>query len=75
MCSERMRLLTDYREATHVYAESVRYLTEPALTEIQGDAELLRRACRRAWENAERTRVALIRHEECRFCRRMRLAS
>lgn len=63
-----MRLLIDYREATHKYAESVRDLTESAALVLGDDVELLRRACWKAWEQAERARVALVRHEGNHFC-------
>lgn len=68
MCSERMRLLIDYRDATHEYAESVRDLTETFAFEFTDDVELLRRASRKAWEKAEWARVALARHEGSHFC-------
>jgi hypothetical protein len=74
MCSERMHLLVDYQDATHIYADSVRYLTESVAPGLE-DPDALRRACRQAWENAEKTRAALVRHKGCEFCRRMRLAS
>lgn len=68
MCSERMRLYIDYRDATQRYAESVRDLTDTFSSELNDDVELLRRACRKAWEKAEGTRVALARHEGSHYC-------
>lgn len=50
------------------YAESVRDLTESAALVLGHDVELLRRACWKAWEQAERARVALVRHEGNHFC-------
>ena len=68
MCSERMRLLIDYRDATHKYAESVRHLTELVRLDLNDDLEMVRRACRGAWQKAEEARVALVRHEGSHFC-------
>lgn len=68
MCSERMRLLLDYRDATHSYADSVNHLTELAGLGMNDDLEVLRRACRSTWQKAEEARVALVRHEGSHFC-------
>lgn len=68
MCPERMKLLIDYRDATHRYAESVRDLAELVGLELNDDMEMVRRACRGAWQKAEEARVALVRHEGSHFC-------
>ena len=68
VCKERLRLIVEYRNATGQYAKSVSDLAELITAEGNPDTEPLRRACREAWENAERARVALAFHEGRHFC-------
>ena len=70
MCSERLRLIVDYRDTTRTYADSVRILTDLVGLSVESDAELLRRACKRAWDAAERARMSLFRHEADHGCDR-----
>ena len=67
LCSERIRLLTAYRDATNQYARSVHDLFEGVTLE-QGDASLLRIRCAQFWEHAEQARVSLGLHEAKHFC-------
>lgn len=70
MCTERLRLIADYRDTTRTYADSVRAFTDLVGLGVESDAELLRRTCRFAWEVAERARLALSRHEVNHGCDR-----
>jgi hypothetical protein len=70
MCVERFRLVTDYRETTRIYADSVREMTDLVGLGLEVEVELLRRACRMAWEAAEKARIALYRHEANHGCDR-----
>lgn len=75
MCSERLRLISDYRETTRTYADSVREMTDLVGLGIETEVSLLRRACRIAWEAAEGARLALYRHEANHGCDRKDLSS
>ena len=70
MCSERLRLVTDYRETSRVYADSVRKMSDLAGLGIESEVDLLRRACKVAWEATERARLDLFRHEANHGCDR-----
>lgn len=65
-----MRLLIDYRNACHKYAESVHDLTESVALGFDAEINALRRACRTTWENVERARLALAHHEANHGCDR-----
>lgn len=69
-CPVRLRLVTDYRETTRVYSEQVRKLTDLIGLGVESEVLLLRRACRNAWDAAEKSRIALARHEADHFCDR-----
>ena len=73
MCVERFRLVTDYRETTRIYADSVREMTDLVGLGLEVEVELLRRACRMALEAAEKARIALYRHEANHGCDRRAL--
>lgn len=70
MCSERRALLSDYSETARVYADSVRKMTELLGLSLGSEVDLLRRNCRSSWEAAERSRLALSRHEANHGCDR-----
>lgn len=70
ICSERQRLLIDYRDATHRYSEAVCKLVEMIGLELTADFDLLRRNCRSELDAAEQARLALHRHEANHFCDR-----
>ena len=64
MCQERIRLVADYRETTHTYADFVRKMTDLVGLGIETEVDLLRRSCKMSWEAAaEKARLALFRHE------------
>lgn len=71
MCQERLRLVTDYRESTLAYADSVRKMTEFVGLGLESEVYLLRRSCKAAWEAAEQARLALFRHEADHGCDRV----
>ena len=68
VCQERARLLGEYKLAVRSYSESVAKFVDLARVGYNNDVELLRRACRNAWDTAEKARVALSRHEGNHFC-------
>ena len=70
MCSERCVLLSGYSEAAGSYADSVSKMTDYAGLGIESEFNVLRRACRSAWEAAEGARLALYRHEANHGCDR-----
>jgi hypothetical protein len=70
MCPERIRLVADYRETTRTYADFVRKMTDLVGLGIESEVELLQRSCRLAWEAAEKSRLALFRHEANHSCNR-----
>lgn len=70
ICQERLRLLRDHSDRASVYADWVRQL---ANTAISGQEERLgetRRQCHAAWEETEKSRLALYRHEADHRCDR-----
>jgi hypothetical protein len=70
MCQERIRLVADYRETTRTYADFVRKMTDLVGLGIESEVDLLQRSCKLAWEAAEKSRVALFRHEANHSCNR-----
>ena len=70
MCSERLRLTMNYSDATEVYAQSVRKMADHMGFGHQNEVEVLRRACRAAWDATEKGRLALARHEANHGCDR-----
>jgi hypothetical protein len=75
LCPERLRLVTDYRETTRAYADSVRKMTDLVGLGIESEVDLLRRTCRVAWDATEQARLALFRHEANHGCDRTDFAS
>lgn len=70
ICPERQRLLVVYGDTVRTYYEAARTLVETLNVAMGADVDLLRRTCRRAWEQAEQARIALNRHEANHFCDR-----
>lgn len=70
LCQERARLLIDYRNAVHEYSERVHDLVEAIGLEINAPEDPLRRKIREAWDAAEKSRLALARHEANHSCDR-----
>lgn len=70
MCSERQVLLSSYSSAARSYADSVCKMTELVDLGLASKVEVLRRACRSAWDVAESARLALSRHEANHGCDR-----
>jgi hypothetical protein len=68
-------LIRDYRETTRIYADLVSDMTDLVGCGIESEVELLRRACRSAWEAVERARLSLSRHEVDHSCNRSDLRS
>jgi hypothetical protein len=75
MCQERIRLVTEYRETTRTYADFVRKMTDLVGLGIETEVDLLRRSCKLAWETAEKSRLALYRHEANHGCDRRDFAA
>lgn len=70
LCRERARLVVNYRDTTHKYAEAVRKMTDLVGLGLESEVDVLRRSCRLAWDVAERARIALYRHEADHSCAR-----
>lgn len=70
ICPERLRLFSDYRETARNYSEQVRKMADLLHAGASCEIDVLRRACRVAWETAERARLALACHEANHFCDR-----
>lgn len=70
MCVERLRLFNDYRDATRTYSDSVSKMTDLVGLGLGTEVNVLRGACRGAWEATEKARVALSRHEADHCCDR-----
>jgi len=71
ICPERLCLVADYRETTRNYSDQVRKLADLLHAGAACEIDVLRRACRTAWELAEKARLALARHEANHFCDRI----
>ncbi len=70
-CQERLQLLGAYREAVKTYSDAVNKLADLAGTGLLSEFEVLRRACRTAWEGTEKARLTLFRHEADHCCDRV----
>jgi len=70
VCRERSRLLNVYRETAVKYADAVREMANLAGTGLHSEVTVLRRACRTAWDQAEKVRMSLFRHEADHQCDR-----
>jgi hypothetical protein len=70
ICQERLRLLREYSDAASGYSTSVRELAEFVTSGQEVRANDARRMCRTAWDEAEKSRLALYRHEADHNCSR-----
>jgi hypothetical protein len=68
ICQERARLLRKYSDAVGSYAGSVREMAELVLLGEEVRAGETRRLSRTAWDLAEKSRLALYRHEADHGC-------
>jgi hypothetical protein len=65
---ERHRLLREYSDAASEYATGVREMADLVISGEEVRANEARRGCRTAWDKAEKTRLALYRHEADHNC-------
>lgn len=70
ICEERLRLLREYSDAATGYSASVREMAAFVNAGEEVRANEARRICRTAWDEAERSRLALYRHEADHNCSR-----
>ena len=70
ICRERRRLLLAFSETACVYAANVREMADLAGAGLHSEVDVLRRRCRVGWENLEKARLALFRHEADHQCDR-----
>jgi hypothetical protein len=70
ICRERAHLLRTYAGAAHAYASSVGDMAEFVMSGQEVRANEARRLCRAAWDDAEKSRLALYRHEADHNCAR-----
>jgi hypothetical protein len=70
ICAVRLSLVLEYRDTTRVYSEEVRQMTELLGLGLESEVAVVRRACRTAWETAEKARLAVSRHEADHCCDR-----
>ena len=70
ICEERLRLLREYSDAASGYSASVREMAAFVTSGEEVRANEARRTCRAAWDEAERSRLALYRHEADHNCAR-----
>jgi hypothetical protein len=70
ICEERLRLLREYSDAASGYSASVREMSAFVTSGEEVRANEARRTCRVAWDEAERSRLALYRHEADHNCAR-----
>jgi len=68
ICQERVRLLRSYSDAVSDYANSVREMADFVISGEEVLANQTRRICRTAWDEAEKSRLALYRHEADHNC-------
>jgi len=71
ICQERARLLGKYSDAVSYYAQGVRDMAGLVLANEEVRANEARRRCRTAWDEAEKSRLALYRHEADHGCVRL----
>ena len=70
ICEERLRLLREYSDAASGYSRSVREMAAFVTSGEEVRANDARRRCRTAWDEAEKSRLALYRHEADHNCAR-----
>ena len=68
ICQERAQLLRKYADAVSQYASSVREMADLAMSGEELRANQARRLCRTGWDDAEKSRLALYRHEADHSC-------
>jgi hypothetical protein len=71
ICEERASLLRKYSDAVTGYSTSVREMAALVTSGEEVRANEARRICRTGWENAEKARLALYRHEADHGCSRI----
>jgi hypothetical protein len=71
ICEERASLLRKYSDAVSGYSTSVREMAAFVTSGEEVRANEARRVCRTAWEDAEKSRLALYRHEADHGCSRI----
>lgn len=70
ICEVRVRLLREYSEAASSYSIIVQEMAALVTSGEEVRANEARRSCRTAWDEAERSRLALYRHEADHNCSR-----
>jgi hypothetical protein len=70
ICQERAQLLRKYADAVNHYATCVREMADLAMSGEEVRANQWRRLCRTGWDDAEKSRLALYRHEADHSCAR-----
>lgn len=70
ICEERAILLRGYAAAARTYADRVETLANLIASGSDPGVGDARRNCRRAWEEVEKSRLALYRHEADHQCDR-----
>jgi hypothetical protein len=70
ICEERARLLREYSDAAGVHANRVRELAELVVSGHDQKIGSARLSCRTAWDETEKSRLALYRHEADHECDR-----
>lgn len=70
VCQERARLLRGYADAAKTYADRVQEVSELVTSGREQGLSLVRLHCRAAWEETEKSRLALYRHEADHQCDR-----
>jgi hypothetical protein len=68
ICRERAGLLREFSDAASEYAKVVREMAALVMSGQAVPANDARRTCRTAWERAEKSRLALYRHEVDHNC-------
>ena len=68
ICQERARLLRKYSDAVSDYAKSVQEMANFIMSGEEVRANGARRICRTGWDEAEKSRLALYRHEADHSC-------
>lgn len=70
ICEERRELLRDYCDAVSTYAQNVRDMAALVIAGEEVRANETRRISRTSWDKAEKSRLALYRHEADHGCTR-----
>lgn len=70
ICEERARLLRGYADAARNYADRVQEMSERIVSGREVGVSEARLNCRSAWDETEKSRLALYRHEADHQCDR-----